>query len=133
MNVSERSLIGRLMRRTDPFPDRQRNLRQLASLGINVMLRAIGADGQTVRFDNDTTAEISAVVWAIGYEEDNDWLDIPSAKGIRQRVVHTRGRSPVPGLYFLGKPWQRNRSSALIMGAGADAAIIVNDALRHWN
>jgi putative flavoprotein involved in K+ transport len=39
--------------------------------------------------------------------------------------MQTEGLSPVAGLYFVGRPWQRNRASALIMGAGEDAATIV--------
>ncbi|CUX03162.1 exported hypothetical protein [Agrobacterium genomosp. 2 str. CFBP 5494] len=33
--------------------------------------------------------------------------------------------SPVDGLYYVGRPWQRNRASGLIAGVADDAAFIV--------
>jgi putative flavoprotein involved in K+ transport len=37
-------------------------------------------------------------------------------------VAHTRGRSAVPGLWFIGLPWQHSRGSALLGFVGEDAA-----------
>ena len=37
-------------------------------------------------------------------------------------LVHRAGISAVPGLAFLGLPWQRTRGSALLGFVGADAA-----------
>ena len=36
------------------------------------------------------------------------------------------GVSPVPGLYFLGLPWQHTRGSALLGFVGTDAAHIAD-------
>jgi putative flavoprotein involved in K+ transport len=44
-------------------------------------------------------------------------------------VVHHRGVSDVPGLYFLGMPWQHTRGSALLGFVGGDAAHVVGAAL----
>ena len=40
------------------------------------------------------------------------------------RVVHTRGVTARPGLYFLGLPWQHTRGSALLGWVKDDAAHI---------
>jgi putative flavoprotein involved in K+ transport len=40
----------------------------------------------------------------------------------RGRPVHERGVTAVPGLYFLGLPWQHTRGSALLGWVGRDAA-----------
>jgi putative flavoprotein involved in K+ transport len=37
------------------------------------------------------------------------------------RVEHRRGVTAVPGLYFLGLPWQHTRGSALLGFVGTDA------------
>lgn len=133
MNVSGISVVGRLMRRVDPFPDRQRSLYHLAKLGIDVKPRTTGATGQIIRFADNSTAEISTVIWSIGYQDETAWLDIPFAKDEQSGIIQEKGKSPMQGVFFLGKPWQRNRSSALIMGAGDDAAIIVKEALKITN
>lgn len=49
------------------------------------------------------------------------WVDVPGAV-VDGRPVHRRGLSPVPGLAWLGLPWQRTRGSALLRFVGADAA-----------
>ena len=54
-----------------------------------------------------------------------NWVDIPGAY-VEGQFVHKAGMSPVPGLFFFGRPWQRNRASGLIMGVGEDATLIVN-------
>lgn len=36
-------------------------------------------------------------------------------------IPHADGKTPVPGLYLLGAPWQRLRKSGIIWGAPADA------------
>jgi hypothetical protein len=38
------------------------------------------------------------------------------------RVIHTRGITEVPGLHFLGLPWQHTRGSALLGFVADDAA-----------
>lgn len=126
MTVSGSSLPGRLMRRADPFPDRDRNLTSLRRKGIKVMPRLIGAEGHVAHFADGRSATITAIVWATGYRDNAAWLDIPGAVDVRGRFIHRGGLSPVPGLFFLGRPWQRNRASALIMGVGADAAFIAD-------
>ena len=40
------------------------------------------------------------------------------------QVHHTAGVTDVPGLYFLGLPWQTCRGSALLGFVGADAAVL---------
>ena len=61
------------------------------------------------------------MVWATGYRSDHSWIDVPGV--LRDgRVVHTRGITEVPGLYFLGLPWQSTRGSALLGFVADDAA-----------
>lgn len=125
MRARPDSLLGRMMRRADPFPDRGRSLSALRAAGIRVMPRLVEAEGRTASFADGKRMEIDAIIWAIGYRDDFDWLRIAGAKDTGGAIVQTQGVSPVPGLFYVGRPWQRNRASALVMGAGDDAEAIV--------
>ena len=67
--------------------------------------------------------DAAVVVWATGYRSDYSWIDVPgvAADG---RAMHRRGVTDVPGLYFLGLPWQHTRGSALLGFVADDAAYL---------
>ncbi len=132
MKAGRDSFIGRRMRRADPFPDRDRSFDSLKRRGVTVVPRLMGAVGRKVEFAGGRFDTIDAVVWAVGYRDETAWLAIPGALDDQGRFVEEGGVSPVTGLYFVGRPWQRNRASALIMGVGQDAEVIVAAILvRH--
>ena len=86
--------------------------------------RVTAADATTVTFADGTTTTPAAIVWATGYRSDYSFIDITGAADSAGVPVHQRGVSPVPGLYFLGLPWQHTRGSALLGFVGADASHI---------
>ena len=47
------------------------------------------------------------------------------------RVVHRRGVTDVPGLYFLGLSWQHTRGSALLGFVKDDAAYLADRIMEH--
>jgi putative flavoprotein involved in K+ transport len=63
------------------------------------------------------------VIWATGYRPDHSWIDLPIHDD-HGRLRQRRGVSEVPGLYFLGLPWQHTRGSALLGFVADDAAFI---------
>jgi putative flavoprotein involved in K+ transport len=64
--------------------------------------------------------EICTILWATGYRPDYSWLDIPVLDRAG-RIRHDGGVvTDAPGLYLLGMPFLRRRSSTFIHGAGAD-------------
>jgi putative flavoprotein involved in K+ transport len=66
---------------------------------------------------------VSIVIWATGYRSDYSWIDIPGV--VRGgKVIHRRGVTDVPGLYFLGLSWQHTRGSALLGFVHQDAAYL---------
>src|SRR5947208_8293073 len=79
--------------------------RDLKRHGVVVRPRAAGADGRTVRFADGSELEVDAVIWATGYRPEHSWIELP-VHGDDGRLHHRRGVSNVPGLYFLGLPWQ---------------------------
>ena len=76
-------------------------------------------------FSNGETRDVGSVVWAAGYHDDTTWLRIAETVDATGSFVERRGASPVPRLFFVGRPWQMTQSSGLVTGVGADAQAIV--------
>ena len=91
--------------------------------GVALKPRLVDAEGRRVRFDDGSELEVDAVIWATGYRSDYSWLHVPGAV-VDGQVRHTAGVADVPGLYFIGLPWQTSRGSALLGFVGADAATL---------
>lgn len=131
MRARPGSAIGRLMRRADPFPDRGRSLDDLEQMGVAVSARLVSSQGRTASFTDGSKRVIDSVIWCTGYRDDSAWLQIPSSTHSNGSFLQEGGRAPVSGLFHLGRPWQRNRASALVMGAGEDASVIVSFCVQH--
>ncbi|WP_144112749.1 MSMEG_0569 family flavin-dependent oxidoreductase [Paraburkholderia sp. BCC1886] len=67
---------------------------------------------------------IAAIVWCIGFTPDFSWLDAPVFNG-RGYPAHTRGVTPIDGLYFVGLPWLHTWGSGRFSGVARDAEFIV--------
>ncbi len=65
-------------------------------------------------------AEFESVIWATGYRPDYPWLD-PALLDRRGRIAHDGGLMRQPGMYLLGQPFLRRRSSSFIYGLEQDA------------
>jgi putative flavoprotein involved in K+ transport len=88
--------------------------------GVELHPRAVAAEGSTVSFGDGSTLAVQAVIWATGYRADHSWIDLPVFAD-DGRVVHQRGVTETPGLYFLGLSWQYTRGSALLGWVKDDA------------
>jgi putative flavoprotein involved in K+ transport len=77
-------------------------------------------------------AGITSVVWSTGFRRDHRWIEIPAFDG-RGYPMHWRGATSVPGLYFLGLPWQHTWGSGRFEAVGRDAEFIAHhiDASRR--
>jgi putative flavoprotein involved in K+ transport len=71
----------------------------------------------------DLGASVRSVVWATGYRRSYPWLDVPVLDR-HGELLHREGVTAAPGLFTLGLRFQRTRSSHLLGGVGADAAVI---------
>ncbi len=123
------SLHGRFVRLFDPIPGWKLRRSVLRRAGVKIVRRAVDASDRTILFRNGKSQTFDAVIWAIGYHDDSSWLRIPEAVGPRGNYLEDRGVSPVPGLFHTGRNWQNNRASALVTGAGPDAANIAARAV----
>jgi putative flavoprotein involved in K+ transport len=99
--------------------------RRLRASGVRFRPGVTEAQGHAVRFTDGTALDVGTVVWATGYRSDYSWIGIPDV--IRDAtVVHRRGVTDVPGLYFLGLSWQHTRGSALLGFVRDDAAYLAS-------
>jgi putative flavoprotein involved in K+ transport len=63
---------------------------------------------------------ITAIVWATGFHTDFSWVHAPVFDE-RGKVVHHRGVTREPGLFFLGLPWLHTWGSGRFSGVKNDA------------
>jgi putative flavoprotein involved in K+ transport len=98
--------------------------------GVKTHGRAASASGRSVGFDDGTSLDVDAVVWATGFRVDHSWVDVPvfDQSGL---LVHRRGVTESPGLYFLGLTWQHTRGSALLGWVKDDAEHIARQIEAH--
>jgi len=82
--------------------------------------RVTDADGSEVRFADGSAMETNTVIWATGFRLDLSWIDLPILD-TEGRLLHTRGVTREPGLFFLGQIWQHTRGSALLGWVKDDA------------
>jgi putative flavoprotein involved in K+ transport len=124
LRVTVNSRPGRRMSRRDFVIGTNR--RRLERAGVRFRPRLVDAEGRTVRFaDHRLLEDVGVVVWATGYRPDYAWIHIPGV--VREgHVVHRRGVTEVPGLYFLGLSWQHTRGSALLGFVNDDAAYLAD-------
>jgi putative flavoprotein involved in K+ transport len=85
--------------------------------------RVTGASGRTVTFADGSDLTVDAVIWATGFSLDHSWIELPIGDHDGS-TRHRRGVTDVPGLYFLGLPWQHTRGSALLGWVQDDAEYI---------
>jgi putative flavoprotein involved in K+ transport len=118
MNATASSRIGRRLK------DRETLIgsspRSARAAGITIHPRATHAVGSTVGFADGSRLDVDAVVWATGFDRDHSWVHAPVFDH-RGELIHERGVTPSPGLYFLGMPWQHTRGSALLGWVKHDA------------
>jgi putative flavoprotein involved in K+ transport len=70
-------------------------------------------------------AGIQTVIWSVGYRTDYSWIEVPIFDG-KGYPSHQRGVTTVPGLYFLGLPWQYTWGSGRFSGVARDATFLAD-------
>jgi putative flavoprotein involved in K+ transport len=98
--------------------------------GIRLRPRVVGAEGTMLSFADGTQQSVGVVIWATGYRLDHSFVQLPvfDSDG---RVEQRRGVTAIPGLYFLGLPWQHTRGSALLGWVQDDAQHIAERIAQH--
>ena len=83
--------------------------------------RVVSGDGHRVGFADGTSLEVSSVLWCTGFRPDTSWVQVDGALDEDGTPLHERGASPVPGLHWMGLPWQTRLNSSIIDGVDRDA------------
>ncbi|MBO0879540.1 MAG: NAD(P)-binding domain-containing protein [Mycobacterium sp.] len=72
----------------------------------------------------------ATIIWTTGFRPDFSWIDLPilGADGLPR---HWRGVTDVPGLYFVGLPFQYGFTSHFVRGVDRDAEHVVAHLIRR--
>ncbi len=74
---------------------------------------------------NYRQANITTVIWSVGYQANFSWIEVPVFDG-KGYPSHHRGVTSVKGLYFLGLPWLYTWGSGRFSGIARDAEYLCN-------
>ena len=129
LSLSAKTWLGKRIKERDPFPNTGIDLSELARLGIELKPKLAGFD-QTAEFTDGSQFMPDVIVWALGYRNNFDWVEIDQAL-VDGRLYNDKGQTSVPGLYTLSQPWQNDRRSALICGAKSDMERLMPTIIEH--
>jgi putative flavoprotein involved in K+ transport len=98
--------------------------------GIRLRGRTVDAQDSEVIFGDGSRLAPAAVIWATGFAIDHSFVHVPVFDDAA-RLMHRRGVTAAPGLYFLGLTWQHTRGSALLGWVKHDAEYIARQIAAH--
>jgi len=131
MRVTVDSLLGQRLRyRETLIGSSPRDARRRH--GIRLRGRTVDAQGSDVVFSDGSRLSPAAVIWATGFALDHSFVQVPVFDDAA-RLMHRRGVTAAPGLYFLGLTWQHTRGSALLGWVKHDAEFIAGRIAAHAN
>jgi putative flavoprotein involved in K+ transport len=94
--------------------------KDLEAAGVECVPKTVGVrDGSPV-LEDGSVLDVANVIWCTGFRQDLGWLDVP-VFGDDDRLVHQRGVTSEPGLYFVGLDFLSAFTSENIGGVGRDA------------
>lgn len=127
LNVGADSRVGRLVRqRGDAIIGRQL-ARLIADATIRLLPhRVTTGHGSTIGLEDGTSVTPSSVLWCTGFRPHYPWLRVPGALDVDGSPRHEGGASPVPGLEWMGLPWQTRLNSSIADGIDRDAKALVS-------
>ena len=92
--------------------------------GVQRVPRVAGAKGGLPLLADGRTLAVSTVVWATGFSPDFSWIDFTATDPTGWLAGKRGVSSLVPGLYFVGLPFQFGLTSGFLGGVGRDAAFV---------
>jgi putative flavoprotein involved in K+ transport len=89
--------------------------------------RTVGADdARQPKLADGTSLKVANVVWCTGFRPDYSWIHLPILNEHGWPDQKRGVLDATPGLYVLGMPFLHGFSSMLVLGAGRDAAHVVD-------
>ncbi|MGB8955781.1 MAG: NAD(P)/FAD-dependent oxidoreductase [Tumebacillaceae bacterium] len=123
--VSVNTKLGQKLSKRAPIIGK--DIKPLISRGaVKLRPRARSIEGRSVTFADGTSCEVSNIIWSTGYQNDYSWLQVQGLFDQDGKLMHDRGKTPVPGVYFLGLHWQHNLGSGMMLGVGEDAEYLAS-------
>lgn len=122
MRVRVESRLGRKLRYRETLIGSSPRAAQRQH-GIHLRGRAVDAQRSEVVFADGSRLTPASVIWASGFAVDHSFVEVPVFDDAA-RLMHKRGVTAAPGLYFLGLTWQYTRGSALLGWVKHDAQFI---------
>jgi putative flavoprotein involved in K+ transport len=129
MRVSVDSRLGQRLRYRDTLVGSSPRAAK-ERYGIRLRERTVDAQGAEVKFADGARLAPAAVIWATGFAVDHSWVQVPVFDDAA-RLMHQRGVTCAPGLYFHGLTWQYTRGSALLGWVKGDAQYIAGRIAEH--
>ena len=83
--------------------------------------RVVAGHGEHVELADGTHLPVRNVLWCTGFRPDTGWIDVDGALAPDGAPLHDAGASPVPGLHWMGLPWQTRLNSSIVDGVDRDA------------
>ncbi len=103
--------------------------RDLEKAGIAQVARVAGVRDEMPLLESGETLDVANVVWCTGSTPDFGWIDIAGVLS-PDGVAHRRGMvDAVPGLAFVGLPFQYSVMSPTLVGMRPDAEYVVEQLL----
>lgn len=127
LNAGVHSSVGRYVReRGDAIIGSQ--LTHLVDDGtVRLHLSPVATgQGRTLTLADGTRLTPSTVLWCTGFRPSYPWLRVPGALDADGAPLHQAGASPVPGLSWMGLPWQTRLNSSIADGVDRDAQALVS-------
>ena len=118
---------GRALARFHGIPVERARSKRLRAAGVERRYaRVVGVSYGLPLLDDGEVVDVANVIWCTGFRRDYSWIDLPIV-GDDGWPKEDRGVvASVPGLYFIGLPFQRAMASSLLGGVGRDAADLVD-------
>src|SRR5262249_41566135 len=103
--------------------------------GVETAPRLAGVQNGKARLENGRGLETAAIVWCTGVLPNYSFLVFPTLSFyVKSSPVTDHGSAQqIPGLYFLGLPFQVGLTSTLLGGAGRDAELVVRRIVHSDN
>jgi putative flavoprotein involved in K+ transport len=101
----------------------------IAAAGIERVGKVVGVRDGFPMLEDGRVLRVANVIWCTGFRQDFSWIDLPVFDEAGE-VVHERGATAEPGLFFLGLPFQYAAASDVLPGVGRDAAYLAKHLVR---
>jgi putative flavoprotein involved in K+ transport len=104
----------------------------LAARGVERHVQRVAGvtDGRPT-LDDGTVVDVANVVWATGFDQRFEWIDLPILGEDGWPREYRGVSSDVPGLFFCGLAFQYAFASMVLPGVGRDAAHVASHIARR--